>query len=344
MRTFLKLFIVLLIISCSSNDNTFNYPNIYKGVIDKTKFEANDIPVRIDDNELSLTNLEFYLRIDKEGLLDIVIKEISSNSTFILKGKLKEFPNTDYKSLEIRDLNNPDVLLFLDLNTDENGRLVVSSMENDIAFYIKKSKTTTDEVFNKMIQNASNKESFLPFQMGQNNYSENISDFWLGYFDLEDILIDRMQKMNEERDRLTKLNDDEILRKRENDVKEKRKLDLCESLINYDINNFTKYGVNEDCIARIKKMRTGERNSSTLCNISGKPYMPKNKYSIGYMDEENILFVKLDGKNTSYIGPFTKLYDGTIYAGAQGIHGKLFILTTEKNNELISEYRVLGCQ
>lgn len=210
--------------------------------------------------------------------------------------------------------NNQD---FGPYKIDEIKKYVEAGYENSLISSLKGNYNESElsfDNFNQLYKKGAENE-FFPLNLKGLNTFDEVSDYWLSYFNKDDILSKRIQQRKEleEKNRLKneKLNQQKIAREKI----QKRKSELCQLIKKYD------YGKMKD--------------SFKGC---GRGVYPKSQISVGYMDVEGILSGYFNGE--PYTGPFTLISDGSIKSGIGKNRGCDLNFTGKAARKAVKKYLV----
>tara|TARA_B110000259_G_scaffold20723_1_gene21555 strand:+ start:169 stop:1140 length:972 start_codon:yes stop_codon:yes gene_type:complete len=310
---------VLSLVSCNStslNEDLIYEVNASSFTIEKFGFDNDDLITKTLKFYFKLNEKENKNDVFQDPLVQVVIE--SDGKYYSFNGESSYLKQTDYNeeqyTFTLKGYNNSFFIIELKtLNNSFSGyeNSLISSLkgnynESELSFYN----------FNQLYKKGAENE-FFPLNMKGLNTFDEVPDYWLSYFNKDDILSKRIQQRKEleEKNRLKneKLNQQKIAREKI----QKRKSELCQLMKKYD------YG----------KMKDSFKKG---CGSGG--YYPKSQTSVGYMDVEGILSGYFNGE--PYTGPFTLFSDGRIKSGIGKNRGCDLNFTSKAARKAVKNYLV----
>lgn len=372
----LTIYVLFLFYGCSSS---LSSDKIYE--VSVTQFNLkSEIVDSETNNKGTLTKaavkpFKFYFQFDDVGKARAIL--YSDKNTYVIDGSYDFFESNSIMDESYQFYFNSGQGLFMFTLNPNRKSINITAPEHEPSLTLSYSKSELkQEEFNEFRQKGEDNE-YYPFRpLGKQIDSDEISDFWLAYFGLEDIIASRekLRKDLEEK-RLAE-------EKRE---KEKRdlldfKTKLCDKIKNYDLNNylnvFDPYPVESRTIQKIEMARKGMKGEPrrqwmnefvdtvwyyTPANvpikeieIDGIGQVPATLRSYGFITEEGVVKMK---NGQTYVGPFTLskrgAYRSRFYSkrrgrdglfigiwGYHGIYGGLDVV----NKKDLEKYFVSGCE
>ena len=308
---------VLSLVSCNStslNEDLIYEVNASSFTIEKFGFDNDDLITKTLKFYFKLNEKENKNDVFQDPLVQVVIE--SDGKYYSFNGESSYLKQTDYNeeqyTFTLKGYNNS--FFIIELKTLNNS---FSGYENSLISSLKGNYNESElsfDNFNQLYKKGAENE-FFPLNMKGLNTFDEVSDYWLSYFNKDDILSKRIQQRKEleEKNRLKneKLNQQKIAREKI----QKRKSELCQLIKKYD------YGKMKD--------------SFKGC---GRGVYPKSQISVGYMDVEGILSGYFNGE--PYTGPFTLISDGSIKSGIGKNRGCDLNFTGKAARKAVKKYLV----
>jgi hypothetical protein len=306
-------FLIFGLLSCS-NDSDLISGNIYE--INSQSIDISPtIITQKKEHQLTLKPFKIYLRILDNNKSDVVIQSQDNFYSFsgdieILE-ELKGMRNRSY-SFSLNGYRRSYLNFLLDTKTKK-----ISTYSNSI---ISKLETTYNpsevsiEFFSEIFEKGRENE-FYPLNMIGTIEEYQIEDYWLSYFDIDYVVVEREQKRNEELEKKRELELLEQSRKEKAERLRQRRDQLCSLIENFDIRQLIRYGATNEALNTINRggnIYEGDKDEWDYTERE-KLYAKRNSdwNQYGYIDKEGVL---LDKNGESYIGPFT-IYLDQVYVG-----------------------------
>ncbi len=338
-ENYFAFILVILSFGCSTQLDTEKVYEIYSPpIVTNSKLYDTELNrANRQNNILKLKSFKIYFRLFDNGLLNGVLE--TDNKVYSYGGDYTYWESTK-TSNESYDLdfnafrNNFYIKLDNETKSANAAYGIASNAFERLNSTFQESDLSVAE-FNSLWEQGSTEE-FIP-NSGLGDFdSDDLSNYWLSYFGFDDIVELRINR--EEAERLRRLEQEE---KRANAVAQResrnRRLNLiCNSIKNFDVKNYLLY----DSSATSKDLETARNWASgkKVGQPKGNIYMPKSRYSIGYILEEGY-FITSDGK--PYTGPFTYTFRGNLYIGIlnyHGLFGRLSLAPGRSINDLSQFY------
>jgi hypothetical protein len=283
---------LILVLFASCSNSKLDMEQVYD-----TTLSSVSIDVASEGEKILTKNLKIsFILFEKENDIDLLEQPKinfyieSDDQIYSMTGTYTYFKGNSYLgeqySISIKGIDNTFLTVKLITENEElkGTKGAIDTPFDNYSSNYKKSKIPIEE-FEENYKKGLNNQ-FFPLLISQKTPFIEFPDYWLSYFEKQEVLDQRLDlrklKIEKEQKKINRSN--ELARQKE--AKSRRKNHLCALIKKYNKDDY--------------KMYQGTKY------VSRNTYIPKSKLSYGYIDKKGLVE---DNNGKSYTGPITLIQD-----------------------------------